>query len=664
MQPEDFVDEIDEFHNKREKISLDPTKDLEDLDELEDDEVPVMDLEGDSDKSDDDNEGDDDDDDDDMDDEELTGLAAKLVRQSKIMKQRAGMENDDEEEEEEEKEKTAWGKGKRIYYSADNVEYELQSSDEEAPAEEEAEALRLQKEMAASLRPEDYDVSDTESDDNSEKEETFEEAAQRQDGRGKEKPGKTTTLRGWGGSADAENKMVTVEAVKKDISALSKEEQMELLMSDAPELVALVTELRDGLHELHTKIQPVMEKVKDGLRATKEGMNYLEVKHVLLLSYCQSIIFYLLMKAEARSVRDHPVIARLVELKMLLQKLSPIDKKLQHQLERLLKDVQTPAAPHSAVQVNESNLSSATLKLDQDAEDHRQTKDGALDVEENPVKESVNEVQVTAEKVIVGAESKKMLQERARLDARAQKNANLVVHVPVSKAGHEKVKQLKRPRNGLKDILDDLEDDVGDMEGLVLSKSNLISAIGRPRTLSQVIAEAGRPSKKPKAVSGDADLPVREDLGERRRNYEIQQAAKASVTNDTDDSDGKAEGNGQDEDKDPEEDDFYMQAKQLKEAKQAAKAAKYSRTLISPVEELDADGKRQITYQMEKNRGLTPYRKKATKNPRKKYKLKHEKAVIRRKGQVREVRRPTSASYGGESTGIRTNLSRSVRFKN
>jgi hypothetical protein len=109
-------------------------------------------------------------------------------------------------------------------------------------------------------------------------------------------------------------------------------------------------------------------KVKDGLQATKEGMNYLEVKHVLLLSYCQSIIFYLLMKAEARSVRDHPVIARLVELKMLLQKLSPIDKKLQHQLERLLKDVQTPAAPHSAVQVNESNLSSATLKLDQDTE--------------------------------------------------------------------------------------------------------------------------------------------------------------------------------------------------------------------------------------------------------------------------------------------------------
>lgn len=41
--------------------------------------------------------------------------------------------------------------------------------------------------------------------------------------------------------------------------------------------------------------------------------------------------------------------------------------------------------------------------------------------------------------------------------------------------------------------------------------------------------------------------------------------------------------------------------------------------------------------------------------------LKHEKAVIRRKGQVREIRAPTG-NYGGESTGIRTNLSRSVRF--
>ena len=39
---------------------------------------------------------------------------------------------------------------------------QLQSSDEEAPAEEEAEALRLQRLKAASLRPEDFELSDEE----------------------------------------------------------------------------------------------------------------------------------------------------------------------------------------------------------------------------------------------------------------------------------------------------------------------------------------------------------------------------------------------------------------------------------------------------------------------------------------------------------------------
>lgn len=41
-------------------------------------------------------------------------------------------------------------------------------------------------------------------------------------------------------------------------------------------------------------------------------MSYLEAKHLLLLSYCIHIVFYLLLKAEGRPVRDHPVIARSV----------------------------------------------------------------------------------------------------------------------------------------------------------------------------------------------------------------------------------------------------------------------------------------------------------------------------------------------------------------
>lgn len=49
---------------------------------------------------------------------------------------------------------------------------QLQSSDEEAPAEEEAEVLRLQRKAAAALRPEDYEQDD-EDDESSGGEETL-----------------------------------------------------------------------------------------------------------------------------------------------------------------------------------------------------------------------------------------------------------------------------------------------------------------------------------------------------------------------------------------------------------------------------------------------------------------------------------------------------------
>lgn len=80
--------------------------------------------------------------------------------------------------------------------------------------------------------------------------------------------------------------------------------------------------------------------------------------------------------------------------------------------------------------------------------------------------------------------------------------------------------------------------------------------------------------------------------------------------------------------------------------------------------EIDAEEgeKRGVSYEILQNKGVTAYRKVSVKNPRVKKRKAYEKAVVARKGQVRDVITGAAGSYGGEGTGIKSNLSRSRKF--
>ena len=115
--------------------------------------------------------------------------------------------------------------------------------------------------------------------------------------------------------------------------------------------------------------------------------------------------------------------------------------------------------------------------------------------------------------------------------------------------------------------------------------------------------------------------------------------------------------------REPVEDEFYKEAKALAEGKKASKKSKYSAPgTLPPRPDPTVDGARTITTDIEKNRGLTPHRSKATKNPRKHNRDKFEKAKMRRKGQVQEVKSGAAGGYGGEKTGIKSGVTRGVRF--
>jgi hypothetical protein len=111
-----------------------------------------------------------------------------------------------------------------------------------------------------------------------------------------------------------------------------------------------------------------------------------------------------------------------------------------------------------------------------------------------------------------------------------------------------------------------------------------------------------------------------------------------------------------------EEDGFYEAIEAKSKARREAKANKYSVAAKFPRPEGTVLGERAIGHQIMKNRGLVAHKAKINRNPRVKKREQYRKAKIRIKGSQREVRTGETEKYGGETTGIKSNISRSRRL--
>ncbi|KAF5176271.1 Sas10/U3 ribonucleoprotein (Utp) family protein, partial [Thalictrum thalictroides] len=231
---EDMDDEIDTFHKQRDIVPLDVNEDIDSSNE--DDVQPVFDLEG----LDEDEE---DDDDDDYDDK----YAAKIKKQQKfLIRKTGGVEDETHDDSEEDEVKVTCPPG----YGADNVDYELESGDEDL-AEEEAEVIRTRKRNAEMQSIEDFVAEDIDLDESaSDGEKTIEHILHN----------KTRVRSRPQDNKGAEDDTGAIYEVKKDLKALSREEQMDVVYSSAPELVGLLSELKNALHQLESKVNPLISK--------------------------------------------------------------------------------------------------------------------------------------------------------------------------------------------------------------------------------------------------------------------------------------------------------------------------------------------------------------------------------------------------------------------
>lgn len=114
------------------------------------------------------------------------------------------------------------------------------------------------------------------------------------------------------------------------------------------------------------------------------------------------------------------------------------------------------------------------------------------------------------------------------------------------------------------------------------------------------------------------------------------------------------------------EEDLYEKTLKLSEEKKRKKKKKSKGIEVlsedPTVMNEEDEEKRGITFKIMKNKGLTPHRKKEQRNPRVKHRKKYDKALKKRRSQVPDLR-DHKGTYEGEKSGIKSNLTKSVKLR-
>ncbi|XP_022766427.1 neuroguidin [Durio zibethinus] len=277
----------------------------------------------------------------------------------------------------------------------------------------------------------------------------------------------------------------------------------ERLKKEAKQLAAVLKEMKTGLDVVTTKVQALTAKVKANNLLTADGISYLEAKHLLLLNYCQSLVYYLLRKAKGYSIEGHPVVRSLVEIRLFLEKIRPIDKKLQYQIQKLIR------VSGSAMQKVGSNEESDGPQKTEDPlnyrpnpdmliskadmmsengigvyrppkfapavveEDHKMSREerNALRREKEAlrkasrstyIREIMDDLEGRPEEVreIIGTESRELTRYMEKMERRAQQEEELFTRAPVTKKDKKIEKHLKKSRNGLLGLTDSFYDEI------------------------------------------------------------------------------------------------------------------------------------------------------------------------------------------------------------
>lgn len=537
-------------------------------------------------------------DDDGSDADSVVAAVTQKQPTKKKRKKGAADSDDDEEEEPEDEEDGNWWGSSKQEY------YDADNIETEADAlEEEAEAKRLQQKKLSKMAEEDFIFDQDE----------------------------------WLQAEDPVDKGEVVTEVLGDVEIpedMSADERYKLLTTRYPEFEHLVNEFQ----ELHPQLA-ALQKAAEG----QPAQSVAAVKYWILGCYVAALASYFaLLTSPARDetgsqktmdpaeLRDHEIMGTLVTCRSQWNRVKDLKASLRD------------ASPESESESEEVDLGVEELEA-ADYEPERKPK-------------------VKAPK-----KSKKKAAPATKSAEDVEKSLADLYDLPLATKKAKKSKVAKSAAN-------DSDSDFGEEEAL--NATEAAEKAQRKKSLrfytSQIVQKANKRAGAGRDAGGDMDIPYRERLKDRqaRLNLEAERRGKkhgedldagADDSNDEDANTAAAMRN--------DEDDYYdmvasasSKKKTEKADRKAALAAASKADRVVPIEEIGEDGKRKITYAIDKNKGLTPRRKKENRNPRVKKRKAYDSKMKKLGSMKPTFKGKAPGAYQGEQSGIKAGLIRSTKF--
>ena len=464
--------------------------------------------------------------------------------------------------------------------------------------------------------------------------------------------------------------------------------KLQLLQEDSPELINLLADFKKKSKILKQQLTPLLIRIKKAELPVTEGVQFLEIKFHLLLTYCQHITFYLLLKAEGQRIQSHPVIESLLRIRTMMERLKPLERKLKHEIDRLLQagngapllNSQSAAKPDVSnllpVDGNESDdqdklyrapkLMSVPFETGDSSGTARANQQMQRRMKTSRVLKELKEAYSSAPESIRMREGSNALLDQEEKERTRFEEDNFT-RLPVTRKLKRRRTAAQRQVGNMNDVFEEIKD-FGKLEQLAGSESvsgtpnqSLGSKSSSFQRQVHALEQHNRKKRTIAWSSADVEVGLRdpEEIRRGRPSFDPNQETKTVQFSHT-----PSNNDAQPTVSIADEDLLYQRVAKQRNDKQRKRKAQYTRPeMMTAAEEKVRDhNPRVASKKILRNKGLVAYRKKEARNPRIVKKVKFAKAKKRQKGQ-RPSMREHEHNYSGETSGIRDDITHSRQLK-